>query len=459
MNATLRLFLALLLLLPWLGRPPAFAEDPSREAIDGLARPLIESRYTMGVVVLVIRPDREEIFAYGTVAAGGSTAPDRNTVFPLASITKTFTAQALASLAAHGRVRLGQPVQDLLPPGTRVPGFGARVITLEDLATHTSGLPRVPTPWTPFNPCNPYADYTPSRLYDFLAGYELPREPGSRYEYSNLGAGLLGYALALRERKTVEALLLDEVCRPLGMCSTAIHLSPDLIARAAQGHDLMGTAVPRWDFQDALAGCGALNSTADDLIRYVRAQMAESTPTVRQVHTARHPLPGDKWSIGLGWHVSRDGNIAWHDGGTYGSYSFVGFNKRTGVGLVWLSNSSLWQFSPLLERLQAFLEGAPVPRLRPQRLVSVDVPVLATYVGEYEMAPGKVLAVTLADDALMLTYKGDPVGVPLWPVSKTDFVLMSLEDRRLSFVVNPNGTVTGVMLHRGGEKRLATKVR
>ncbi len=101
-------------------------------------------------------------------------------------------------MVQRGEVALTDPVAKYLPPEVKMPERGGKQITLEDLATHTSGLPRMPTNFTPKDPANPYADYSVEQMYQFLSAYQLTRDIGSQYEYSNLGGGLLGHALARR---------------------------------------------------------------------------------------------------------------------------------------------------------------------------------------------------------------------------------------------------------------------
>ena len=189
---------------------------------------------------------------------------DGSQVFEIGSITKAFTASLLADMAARGEVRLDDPVAKYLPPSAHVPSRNGKQITLVDLATQSSGLPRLPTNLAPRNPANPYADYSVEQLYAFLSGYELPRDVGATYEYSNLGMGLLGHALALKAGTSYENLVNRRLLTPLGMRETAITLSPALRARLAPGHDGEGNVVPNWDLP-TLAGAGAVRSTAFDM--------------------------------------------------------------------------------------------------------------------------------------------------------------------------------------------------
>src|SRR5207249_3600795 len=128
------------------------------------------------------------------------------------------------------------PIQQYLPPDVKVPEHGGKQITARLLAGQRSGLPRMPTNFAPRDAANPYADYDTTRLYRFLSDYTLPRDPGERYEYSNLGVGLLGVILARHDRTSYEAMLRRRVLDPLGMKSTVIQLTPDARTHLAPGH-------------------------------------------------------------------------------------------------------------------------------------------------------------------------------------------------------------------------------
>jgi serine-type D-Ala-D-Ala carboxypeptidase/endopeptidase len=214
----------------------------------------------------------------------------------------------------------------------KVPARGGKEITLLDLATHRSGLPRMPSNFDPADPDNPYADYTAKKLFEFLMSFTLPRDIGASYEYSNLGAGLLGEALARKAGKSYEALLTERIFRPLKMNSTGIVLRPQMAARLATGHSTQLTPVKNWDL-DALAGAGAIRSTVNDMLNYVAAYMGlKPSPLAAAMAMARQDrndttIPDMR--IGLAWHLMKrpDTVIVWHNGGTAGYHSFIGFDQ------------------------------------------------------------------------------------------------------------------------------------
>ena len=211
-------------------------------------------RRGLGIVVGSVDKDGSRIVSYGD-RGGGAGEVGADTVFEIGSVTKVLTALLLAEMANLGEVSLDDAVAKYLPPSVTMPLRAGRQITLRDLASQRSGLPRLPGNLAPNDAANPYADYTIAQLYEFLSGYQLTRDIGSKYEYSNLGFGLLGHALALKAGMDYEALVVDRICSPLGMQDTRIALSSSLRERLARGHDESLAEVKNWDLP-ALAGRG-----------------------------------------------------------------------------------------------------------------------------------------------------------------------------------------------------------
>jgi CubicO group peptidase (beta-lactamase class C family) len=259
----------------------------------------------VGIVVGVIEPKGTRVVAYGSLDKGGKRPVGGDTIFEIGSVTEVFTSLLLADMVKRGEVALADPVAKYLPEGVKVPERGGRRITLEDLATHTSGLPRLPSNLKPANPANPYADYSEERLYEFLSTYKMWRDVGSGFEYSNLGGGLLGHALARRAGMSYEALVTSRIAQPLHMRSTGITLSAEMKARLAVGHNDRLAAVPNFDYQ-ALAGTGALRSTANDLLVFVAANLGYAksplAPAMAAMLKVRRPttIPGTEMAS-AGW--------------------------------------------------------------------------------------------------------------------------------------------------------------
>jgi D-alanyl-D-alanine-carboxypeptidase/D-alanyl-D-alanine-endopeptidase len=326
-----------------------------------------------GVVIGVLEGADKRIFAYGAAR------PD--SIFEIGSVTKTFTGLALAQMVEQKKVTLNEPVRELLPNGAvaKPPG---REITLLDLATQHSGLPRLPDNLRPADPSNPYADYDASHLLEYLNTRGVGRAEKTNFEYSNLGVGLLGYALAQRMGVSYDDLIRNEVTGPMNLHDTTIELSPAQKQRFIPGHDGAGRVTGAWDI-NALAGAGGLRSTADDLLHYCQALMApEKLGTEARAGSPAATLPASllldrevradgpgPLKIALLWLVNPQTGEYWHNGGTGGYTASVSWNPRTGRAVVVLYNRE--DADPgkpqFVERVRAhvsaLLAGAPAPAL------------------------------------------------------------------------------------------------
>jgi len=368
-------------------------------------------------------------------------------VFEIGSITKVFTASILADMASRGEVRLDDPVAKYLPSSAHIPSRNDRQITLLDLVTQSSGLPRMPSNLTPRDSMNPYADYSVQQLYAFLSGYQLTRDIGATYEYSNLGVGLLGHALALKAGTSYEQLVTRRVLIPLQMKETAITLTPALRARLALGHGGDGSVVPNWDLP-TLAGAGALRSTASDLLTFLVANLdSTATPlsrTLQQTHGERHATDNPNLKIGLAWHISSRpvGKIVWHNGGTGGYRSFMGFDPVRRIGVVVLCNNGNESVDDIGFHLLDETFPLSPPRQRHTE-VAVDSLILQRYVGEYELAPTFHIVITREAAHLFAQATAQP-RFAIFAESDSTFFL-KVVDAQLTF--RPDGLV----LHQNGQ--------
>lgn len=327
-------------LLPVAG---AAQEFPSDEAIRKILLDRVALGHNPGIIVGVVDELGPRVVAAGVSGRVGVEL-DGNTVFEIGSITKIFTAAAMQDMVRRGEVQLEDPVADFLPKHVRIPSQGRRLITLLDLVTHRSGLPRMPSNFSPADVQNPYADYTVEQLYSFLSGYELPREIGALWDYSNLGMGLLGHALSLRAGMTFERLLRERILGPLAMGNTGFDLAPPVGAPSAQGHGSMAQPVPNWDVP-TLAGAGALRSTMYDMLLFGAANLLSDSTGISSVlqdtHEVRAPDVQQNLSMALGWLVNKrfvDRPIIWHNGGTGGFHSFIGLDKSGHRAVIILTN-------------------------------------------------------------------------------------------------------------------------
>ena len=431
---------------------------PPDSAIRSILQTRVETGRAVGLVAATLDHGQSQVFTAGVSGAQGVPL-DGNTLFEIGSITKVFTASLLAEMAARGEVGLDDPVAKYLPPSVRVPSRNGKQITLLDLSTQTSGLPRMPTNFSPKDELNPYADYSVDQLYAFLSGYELTRDIGSQYEYSNLGVGLLGHALALRAGKSYEALLVERILRPLGMNDTRIVLGPALKSRLAPGHAVGGGVVPNWELP-TLAGAGALRSTANDLLKFLAANLDSASkplgPVLATTHFARRDVDaGGQMRIGLNWHIltAFGPPIVWHNGGTGGYRTFIGFDPANRRGVIVLSNQNVSVDDIGFHLLDARAPLAPTPVKRSE--ISVNPAVLESYVGVYELSPLFSITVTRQGPQLYLQATGQPK-LPLFAESQTAFFLKEV-DAQITFEKDAGGKVTRLVLHQNGAHVPGTK--
>lgn len=421
-----------------------------------------ETHKAVGIVAGLVDTAGERFITAGAMAPGGTVAPDADTIFEIGSITKVFTSLVLADMVVRGEARLDDPVAKFLPKTVKVPSRGGREITLLDLSNQVSGLPRLPDNLKPADPGDPYVDYGPARLYEFLSGYTLPRDIGEKYEYSNLGVGLLGHALALKAGVSYEELVRRRVLEPLGMNDTAITLTEPQKKRLATGSTSLLRPIGNWRF-DALAGAGAILSTARDMTKFLTAAMGLRETPLRKAFDLmlqkRRPTGTPDLDIAMGWHIwTKYGTeIVWHNGGTGGYRSFAGFDPKTKTGVVVLCNTS---FGVDDLGLHALEPKWPVARFRPpdeRKPLAVDENVLQGYVGEYELRPGFTLTVTRTGGKLFLRATGQAM-FEYAAASPTEFFRTG-GDIRVTFVKDPSGAVTGLRLYQDGFDREAKRIK
>jgi serine-type D-Ala-D-Ala carboxypeptidase/endopeptidase len=311
--------------------------DAFTEAVHAATRPA--GRRGVGLAVGAFAGSRTVVHTTGAVSG--------DSVFQIGSVTKVFTALALADAVARGELTLDTPLAAVLP-GTPTSRAGA-AITLGHLATHTSGLPRLPPGLLRQalrSRDDPYRDVTAEYLLGALAASRLRSEPGTRIRYSNFGAALLGHALSRHAGRPYGQLVAQRLTGPLAMPDTAVDLRPGQAGRKAVGHSRRGKAVPDWHM-GAMPGAGALYSTVPDLLRLLRAHLRpDDTALPDAVRLVQQPqVRKNRWlQVGLGWFLSpvrSTGCTAlWHNGGTGGFTSYVALAPAAGAGVVVLADTA-----------------------------------------------------------------------------------------------------------------------
>lgn len=333
-----------------------------------------------GMVIGVVDGHGSQIFAAGKMDNGTDQPLDGDTLFEIGSITKTFTVLLLEDMVKRGEMKLDDPVEKYLPATVNVPSHNGKKITLLNLASQDSGLPHDADNMPQRIPNNMFAGYTADGLYEFLSTYKLTQDPGASFRYSNAGIALLGNAIERKAGRSFESLVTERILKPLGMDSSCVTVPPALKPRLATGHLDDGSRHPGMILQ-VIAPAGAIRSTANDMLKYVSAniglQQSELTPLMQKMHVIRHPesldpIAGSRGATAMPWYDDRayqtsDMNFRAHAGGTAGFASFAGFDIKQRRGVVVLSNS-IKNYSPgvgwrILQR--ASLKNSDPTNLRP----------------------------------------------------------------------------------------------
>lgn len=311
--------------------------------VDSIARSYIQKSNTVGLSIGILKDGKMKTYGYGETSKGSKELPDANTILEIGSITKTFTATILAHYINEGKISLTDPIIKYLPDSLSA-NSELHKITILNLSNHTSGLPGIPGNFANnMNPANPYIHYDEKLLFSGLRTCKLTTAPGTAYAYSNLGIGLLGVILERVSGKTYEQLVKQLISVPLHMNNTSQRLAPQQNKHFAKVYDADGDETQPWDF-NALAGCGSLRSTVNDLLLYAKANIKCDYAPLSNSFTLTHKITYAKDPVvGLGWHLlQKDGaSYYWHNGGTGGSRSYLILNTEKKIAVVVLSNSNV----------------------------------------------------------------------------------------------------------------------
>ena len=443
-------------------RPPLSRPATCRA---GLARTVtaleraVDDGLVRAAVVGVRHGGEASVTGVGRMARGDASAPGGDTVFEIGSISKVFTALLAQAQVDAGRLDWDRPIAAYLPDARFASGAVAS-ITPRELATHASGLPRLPDNLEPADGLDPYAGYDRARLLAFLAAH-APAAPVREYAYSNLGGGLLGLVAAGAAGVGYAAALKRDVLDPLGLRDTGVGVAERPSGRVAAGFS-HGADVPDWTF-DALAGAGAVSSTADDLLRFVAANFEPDA--LGGALAATRELQG-AGPTGLGWQVRIPPGgdpVCWHNGVTGGYAGFLGVRPADGTGVVILATST---DGDLVTELGLAHFGFGAPRQRrsgvPVRAAIDAAPAaLAEIAGRYEFPrpwfgrllgqPPAVLTVEARGAQSFARLTGQ-LSLPIFMYAPDRFFYRAV-DAELHFQRDEDGEVDAVVLRQRRRRR------
>jgi serine-type D-Ala-D-Ala carboxypeptidase/endopeptidase len=334
---------------------------------------LLDSNRTNAAIVIgIVDPNGTQFYSNGKMSKANNSTVNQNTIFAIGSNTKVFTTTLLADMVQDGLIKLSDPVDKYLPSNVKVPQYNGH-ITIEDLATHTSGLPEFPSNYCPgsakanaqtpeeqLNLMSCTKNYTFDQFYQGLSNTTIPREPGLKVEYSTFGSALLGNILTLKSNmSSYNELVTKRILNVLGMNSTSIYLSDEQKSRLAIGH-IHGRELPLFNLSNPMVPGGGLYSSASDMLKFMSANIGLITTkldnAMQESHLIRHYtghlIPNNirvsdnntntEFYIGLGWFITTNlgKEIIWHNGATGGGYNaFMAFNPTTDRGIVVLCST------------------------------------------------------------------------------------------------------------------------
>jgi len=443
-----------------LGIGPAFAaEDTLQAEIELLAKPYIDAEMVVGISIGVLKADEETTTHLGHTSSKGK-RPDDDTVYEIGSVSKVFTGILIADAVVREKVRLEQSAQELLPENVTMPAGRDRSITILDLATHKSGLPRITNNMPSLKTDNPYADYTSKLAYVFLNGHKLRRSPGEKYEYSNFGMSLVGHLISKNAKLSYDELLRQRIAEPLGMNATGVVMSKSMKQRLATPFSAFGTKTSTWEFAD-MPGAGGIRSSTKDMLLFARAHLAPPDDEIgRAIELAwkKHTDDDAKGpTMGLGWHFAADGTTRWHNGQTGGYHSMLLIDRESKLAVVLLANTGYLGLDRLATDVMRILNGDEVKPRTFEKSVRVAKKVMERYVGKYELAPMFVFTVSVKDDKLMVGVTNQPTH-QVFARSETEW-FYKVVNAKLKFQLDDDGKCTSLKLLQNGITQTAKRIK
>jgi D-alanyl-D-alanine-carboxypeptidase/D-alanyl-D-alanine-endopeptidase len=385
-------------------KPSGDTSRAHRDAVQALVQPLIDAEITTSIVVGLYDGGKTELYGFGT--GPGGTPPTGTTLFELGSVTQVYTALLFADAIQKREVSLDTALSDLLPPGVTAPSDQGVKVSLGMLATHTSGFPQLPPSLTRrINGLDPYKGYNEELLYRDLIATSFVTPPGSQIGFSSYGVGVLGFVLGKKLGVSYETALTARVLEPLGLASTFFVVPPPAQARRMPGRNADLVPAPFWTW-DAMSAGGGLISSAQDQLTLIDAELDAASGSKLGLRAAMRLTQEQQVSNqsgpneGLGWEIDAEGKF-WHNGGTGGFRSFVGFDPKTRRGVVILSASAVSLVDHIALDLYKVLAKTEVKPVAPPQVAA-----LAQFAGTYQLGEFK-LVVAVNAKRVTITGQGE----------------------------------------------------
>ncbi|MCH9654318.1 MAG: serine hydrolase [Planctomycetes bacterium] len=444
--------LLLLVLFVAFGTVQLFAEQGFKheKKIAALVAPYLTNNKVNAISVGVISNGVVWKKHFGVLGENGTPAPNDKTIYEIGSISKVFTSLLLADAVVSGQIKLDDPISVIMKELSATNPKLAN-ITFAQLSHHVSGLPVMPTNFKPADSTNPFAGYNRKLLTDYLLAAKPVRKPGEGYEYSNLGAGLLGDLLSRQAGMSYEALLNQKLTEPLKMSDTTITLSSAQAKHLAPPHNAALLLEKSWDF-DSLAGCGAIRSNLDDMLLFAKASLdppdGQLGKTIELAWKQHKPPAEANLAMGLGWMIAGDRSTRWHNGQTGGYHCMILVNRSLKSATVLLCNTAVMDVDALAQQIFQTSVGMKVKPRTFEKEFKVDPKVAKRLEGKYQLAPGILITVQVKEGRMMAQLTGQQF-LALIPKSETEWKYQAV-DATLKFELPKTGKSPKVTLHQAG---------
>ncbi len=459
-NRAPQLLLTSLLLLAYPGKANAATPSAIDPRIVSAAEIYIQTELTSGMILIYLEKGKTPaILSLGHTDYNGKGFPiTPGSRFEIGSLTKLFTGLLAAECVNSQTCHLQNSIQDLIPQHKLSPDL--KNTPLIEILTHSSGLPALPHNMAPQNPEDPYADYNDALLKTYLT--QAKTEKKGSYSYSNIGFGLLGYALSqgMKSQPLINAMH-AKILNPLGMSATSFEDLESLKLAVMPHQD--GEITPRWHFQDTTAGAGALRSNGEDMAKFLAAEMfpeSLNNPVLSRAITESQRILRSEdqlkqaFAMAYGWHrvKMKEHSIFTHSGQTGGFVSFIGFDSKRQRGAVILSNDTT-DVSALGYAM--LVPTMPISMPKDERQSEAK---LTPYLGQYPLAPEFVITVTQRRGYLYIQATGQRAAKIIPDPTSVDLFKVDGVDASIRFERDKEGRVSGLILDQDNVQQKAPRL-
>lgn len=312
--------------------------------VDAVVQPFMFESKTVALSIGILKDGKTYFYNYGETKKGNGQIPASKSLYEIGSVTKTFTGILLAKAVTENKIRLNDPVNKFLPKNTPTLKFGNDTLKIVHLSNHTSGLPPLPDNFGATDLINPYKDYDEKKLLEYLKHASISRKPGEKWEYCNLGVGLLGYILEQVNKMSFEKMVTDFITSKAEMTDTRQLLVKKDSALFVQGYDESISPQSQWDFK-VLTAAGSLRSNTEDMLKYATLNLNTTDSKLKQAIELAHQQTFDEGQqkIALNWFIQDWGwgPLLFHGGATGGYRSLLAVNPKTKNAIIVLSNTAV----------------------------------------------------------------------------------------------------------------------